>query len=207
MKICCISDTHESHRDLQIEECELVLFAGDLTNLGNEDATRDFLKWLQDLPCKQAFFIAGNHDKQFAEYKFIWEQESKKYDKITYLEESIVQYKEIKIYGSPYSPKYGNWWFMEEENRLRRRWGHIPNDIDIMIVHTPPKGILDTYDDNHVGSQALRERIVTMSPKLLVCGHIHSGYGIDKYGLTTIVNASVTDNYYELINPPIYFNY
>jgi Icc-related predicted phosphoesterase len=40
-------------------------------------------------------------------------------------------------------------------------------------------------------------------PRLMVCGHIHPGYGRYRLGDTEIVNASLVDNRYEPVNPVV----
>jgi Icc-related predicted phosphoesterase len=37
----------------------------------------------------------------------------------------------------------------------------------------------------------------------MVCGHIHSGYGRDRLGAMEIINATLVDNDYELVNPVV----
>jgi Icc-related predicted phosphoesterase len=50
----------------------------------------------------------------------------------------------------------------------------------------------------------LLKRIEEIKPKLVVCGHVHEGYGAYKLPCgTTIVNASVLDEKYRLVNAPI----
>ena len=43
-----------------------------------------------------------------------------------------------KIYGSPYTPEFCGWAFMEEREDLKLIWEKIPTDTDILITHGPP---------------------------------------------------------------------
>ena len=42
-----------------------------------------------------------------------------------------------------------------------------------------------------------------MKPQLMVCGHIHPGYGRYQLGDTEIINAALVDDRYEPVNPPV----
>jgi hypothetical protein len=43
-------------------------------------------------------------------------------DVCTYLEEDSVVVEGYKIYGSPYTPEFCGWAFMEEDDELAKRW-------------------------------------------------------------------------------------
>ena len=45
--------------------------------------------------------------------------------------------------------------------------------VDVFIAHNSPRGVHETDPDVHQGFQALRDYLVTHSPKLLVHGHQH----------------------------------
>jgi Icc-related predicted phosphoesterase len=60
----------------------------------------------------------------------------------------------------------------------------------VVIMHNPPK---DTACDQvapgvHVGSPLLRQFIDTWKPLLVVCGHIHESFAIERLGPTVLVN-------------------
>ena len=40
-------------------------------------------------------------------------------------------------------------------------------------------------------------------PRLMVCGHIHPGYGPYQLADTEIVNAALVDDRYRPVNPPV----
>ena len=40
-----------------------------------------------------------------------------------------------------------------------------------------------------------------IQPRLMVCGHIHSGYGRYQLGETEVINAALVDNDYRPVNP------
>ena len=58
---------------------------------------------------------------------------------------------------------------------MKKIWDNIPLDVEYLIVHSPPQGILDI---NGKGCSMLRLKLAQLK-KLRVCqfGHVHSGYG------------------------------
>ena len=56
-----------------------------------------------------------------------------------------------------------------------RLYARIPWDIDVLVSHGPPFGILDTAPISglHEGCRELSDAVVRVSPKLHVFGHIH----------------------------------
>ena len=58
---------------------------------------------------------------------------------------------------------------MRTEDELRRRYLNMPTEVDVLITHGPPKGILD----NGNGSVALREAIEMRKIRKHIFGHIH----------------------------------
>jgi len=63
--------------------------------------------------------------------------------------------------------------------------------VDILISHTPPaRTSLDrTARGEHVGSEAVRRSIATARPSLLVCGHIHESWGVERVDGVLCLNA------------------
>jgi Icc-related predicted phosphoesterase len=55
----------------------------------------------------------------------------------------------------------------------------------------------------HVGSAAMTATIERVQPRLMVCGHIHSGYGSHRLGDTEVINASLVDDGYRPVHPVV----
>jgi Icc-related predicted phosphoesterase len=183
MKIWHISDTHTFHDLLQIpEDIDIVIHSGDCSNprdpYNNEPEVRRFIDWYKSLPIKHKIYVAGNHDSSI-EKKFI-----NKYDfelcNIHYLENTYIEIEGLKIFGSPYTPEFGNWSFMKARHKLDRIWDKaIDDNTDIIIVHGPPKGVLDkSYDRKGMmescGDKSLLNKVNKVQPKLMLFGHIHN---------------------------------
>jgi len=182
-KIHHISDTHTFHDLIKKEEdIDIVIHSGDCSNprdiYQNEREVREFIEWYKNYPSKHKIYVAGNHDGSI-ERKFIIKEDFTKAG-IIYLEHEEVEIEGIKIFGSPYTPTFGNWSFMKARNKLDNVWKQIPNDIDILIVHGPPKGLLDLSRNKEgvlefCGCTALKKHVLyRIQPKLMCFGHIHN---------------------------------
>jgi Icc-related predicted phosphoesterase len=124
----------------------------------------------------------------------------------TYLDNDVCEIHGLKIYGTPYSKTYGRWSFMKSEEDLDREWAKIPEGIDILVVHTPPFGVLDLVEGaGHVGSVTLADHIFNrVKPKLVVCGHLHlNGAKTEQKNGITFVNAAMLDEDYILTRKPV----
>jgi Icc-related predicted phosphoesterase len=75
---------------------------------------------------------------------------------------------------------------------IKAYWDKIPADVDVLITHGPPYGILDkTLFQMHVGCEELRNAVQErIQPKIHAFGHIHEAYGQVKEGNTLFINAS-----------------
>jgi Icc-related predicted phosphoesterase len=183
MKIWHISDTHTFHGLLQVPEgIDLVIHSGDCSNprdpYNNEPEVRRFIDWFGDLPIKHKIFVAGNHDTSI-EKRLVTSIDFED-NGITYLENDYITIEGIKIFGSPHTPEFGNWSFMKARHKLDRIWDKaIDDNTDIIIVHGPPKGVLDkSYDRKGMmescGDKSLLNKVNKVQPKLMLFGHIHN---------------------------------
>jgi predicted phosphodiesterase len=62
IKIVCISDTHDLHRNLSIPEGDILIHAGDITYFGESGTLYEFNEYMGSLPHSHKIVIAGNHD-------------------------------------------------------------------------------------------------------------------------------------------------
>ena len=215
MKIWHISDTHGFHKQLNIPEgIDLVIHTGDCSNrmdpYTNEPEVRQFIEWYEQVPIPNKIFIPGNHDTSI-ERNLI-----KGSDFISagihLLNHDWMNVDGIKIFGSPYTPTYGQWAFMKSRETINRVWEQIPEGMDIVAVHGPCKGILDLSCDRQnvlefCGDSALRKHVLNrIKPKYFLSGHIHNFEDIintgfrylPDYGITFSNAAGVTDRRFDL---------
>jgi calcineurin-like phosphoesterase family protein len=182
--VVCISDTH-NHQPRNVPEGDILIHAGDLTNSGSFEELQAAVRWLNSLPHAHKVIVAGNHDRLLD--RAVADDEGTKKERrrfewgnVVYLQDQPVsitcsEKRRLNIFGSPWSPKHGNWAF--QYVRSYDRWKDvIPSDIDILVTHTPPMGHLDV---NNSGCQSLLDELwrLKRKPCLHICGHIHAGYG------------------------------
>lgn len=206
-KITFISDTHGRHYKMtnDITGGDIIIHAGDVSNRGLISEIKDFMDWFGQLPYKHKIFIAGNHDFGFEDIRHSNEPGIEIPEGITYLEDDSVTIDGIKIYGSPWQPWFHDWAFNAHRGEaIAEKWKMIPDDVDILITHGPPHGILDKTERlMTVGCENLYKRVFEVKPKIHVFGHIHEGYGMREIDDVIFINASALDAHYLYSNKPI----
>jgi Icc-related predicted phosphoesterase len=192
---------------MKLPKGDVLVHAGDFSYKGKKDEAVDFLTWFGKQNFRHKVFIAGNHD-------FFFEKSSQaEIDKmipesVIYLNDSGTEIEGIKIWGSPVTPWYYNWAFNRKRGaEIRKHWERIPAGTDLLMTHGPAYGFLDVViNDQHVGCQDLLRTILTIKPKVHLCGHIHESYGALKRSGIHLINASVVNEHYQLMNKPFVFD-
>jgi len=207
MKFVAISDTHGKHRQLNLPKGDAIIHSGDFCHYGSDDDMNDFLTWYKDLEFEVKILIGGNHDFFAARYnkEFI----ERLPEEIIYLNDSGASIKGIKIWGSPVQPDLIGWAFGKERGaEMKPHWDLIPKDIEILITHTPPFGILDKpRSGTSIGCEELSKRLEELDLKFHVFGHVHASYGEEQRGKTKYINASNINSSKGLVNQPIVFEF
>ncbi|ESO91938.1 hypothetical protein LOTGIDRAFT_121596 [Lottia gigantea] len=128
-----------------------------------------------------------------------------------YLEDSMVGVCGVKIYGTPWMEKYTKCvaFSVNRGEALLKKWNSIPDNVDILMTHTPPLGYGDkTHSGHHVGCVDLLNTIQRrVQPQYHIYGHIHEGYGIRSDGTTTFINCAACSRHYRPDNLPVVFDY
>ncbi len=190
LTLVCLSDTHGRHREVPVPRGDVLLYAGDLSNHGFPDDISEFNAWLGTLPHPHKFVICGNHD-------FTFERDPadarRRMTNATYLQDSGAEVAGLKVWGSPWQPRFFDWAFnLDRGPDIAAKWELIPDDTDILITHGPPAGILDQpRRGGPVGCVDLLYRVEELKPKLHLFGHIHEAAGVRETEHTLFVNASV----------------
>jgi Icc-related predicted phosphoesterase len=205
VRVAALSDLHgELPPPAHMPDCELLLIAGDICPLDDHHPWAQhqwlktkFARWLEKVPAAHVIGIAGNHDMIFAQTQeplapnLPWH----------YLEDESIELAGLRIHGTPWIPWMGRGWVFqdpeedEEEEFLAKKFAASPAGLDILLAHTPPAGgpLALTMEGEYAGSAALAEVIERTHPRLVVCGHIHEGRGIERKGASTIANVSSLD--------------
>lgn len=215
--IDCISDLHGYYPKL--EGGDLLIVAGDLTANDQPNDRLEFLQWLADQTYRKKIWVAGNHDNSLVGSSFRKTRE----DAAEYLCDSGTEFEGLKICGSPWTKTFPGMnpkckaFTVDTDEELAEKWALIPENIDILITHSPPLGFGDMIDNSynfgsgslHVGSESLHHLLYSgkIRPRLHVFGHIHEGYGhikyVDDVPHTQFVNASHVNKNYQPVNKPI----
>jgi len=205
MIIVALSDTHGNHRSVEVPPGDIVIHCGDITRKSNLSEVTDFVEWFAGLDFQHKILVAGNHDRFIRKKKpeFL---ELINGHKIQYLENTHIQINGYSIFGSPFSHNNGGigafTYFHDPE--ARRIWNLIPEKIDILVTHAPPKGFRDysSTENINAGCQVLRDRVLTVKPRYHIFGHIHESYGIERHNGSIFINASLSNGSGEIINMP-----
>ena len=206
-KLVIISDTHTFHKNVALPEGDILIYAGD-AEIRSDMELMFFINWFESLDYKHIIWIGGNHDFYLEQLYNSNITPANIPENIHYLINTGITIEGIKFWGSPFSSQFGRWAFMEHLDVLKEIWGTIPFDTDIVITHSPPFGINDQCVNGiSVGCPALRDKLKEIKPKYHICGHIHSAYGIYQDKNTTYINASLLNDFYEMVNKPIEIDY
>lgn len=227
MLIDCISDLHGNYP--QLEGADLLIVAGDLFGDDSYDEVDYFQRWIAVQKYKKKIVIAGNHDNQVSrnpnwlkssdiDYlcdsgtEFEYEEEDPIDPGPVSLDVLVTTKKKVKIWGSPWTKRFKGMnpncmaFTVDTDEELAEKWALIPNDIDILVTHCPPNGILDgLYPDTFCGSVSLRNKVLCkIKPKLHIFGHIHE-WGGKQIDLTStiFVNASHLNALGDPVNAPV----
>lgn len=214
MQVKCISDLHGFLPP--IEKCDLFLIAGDVTPVENHDLGFQaywletiFKKWIEEIPAKQIVMVFGNHDLIGEKYPKDVKEIFNKFPKnFAYLQDSIIEFEGLKIFGSPWQNPFGyGWAFNKSDKQVKKHYDECLS-ADIIINHGPPFGYGDKVLDRneHTGSKELLNLIDRVKPKLFCCGHIHCGYGIYSHNDSILVNASIMNEDYQPVNNIVEIN-
>lgn len=190
MKIYAVADIHARQQRLDsitanVKQLspDLVVVAGDLTSYR---AAPFVVQHLADLPVP-VFAIRGNTDRKLVE------QQIRRSPGISsgYLPPTPhMPFGIVGLNGTLPIPFRSR--IALKETRILRTISPLVNLASILVVHTPPWGILDEVMGKfHAGSKNLLSFILHKEPLMILCGHIHERPGVKQLGKTTIVNCTM----------------
>jgi predicted phosphohydrolase len=173
-----------------VPDGDLLVHAGDLCQTGDLDEVERAARWLRALPHRHKVVIAGNHDFAFAETP----QRAREAlgDGIVYLQDQAATVAGLRFYGSPWQPEFGGWAFnLKRGPAIAERWALIPEGLDVLITHGPPRGHGDrTRWGQSAGCDDLLARVRQVRPRLHLFGHIHEDGGVTEEPGTLLVNCT-----------------
>lgn len=196
MKILAVSDqVDERIYTPQVREyfgdVELVLGCGDLAY--------EYLEFLVSALNKPLLYVPGNHDP-------LYEQHSpdSRAEGCVFLDQRVTRLKGLTIAGMGgsirYHPTRVNQ-YTQTQMYLRMlkivpallwhrlRYGRA---LDILIAHSPPRGIHDEDDRAHIGFSAFTDFIRAFKPRYFLHGHTmplgNLATSVTRVGATTVIN-------------------
>ena len=238
MKIVSTADLH-GELEFKLPSGDILTISGDICPVrGSHSPTTQmywlknhFLPWcdklIKDSIFKHVVFISGNHDFVFKKVTTITSGDfyMNLPNNVHYLFDAGVEIEGIKIYGTPWTPTFGNWAYMCSEDILDQIYSKIPEGLDILLSHGPAYGWNDTilkgpYKPDvieHIGSKSLRKHIIRSKVKHFLYGHIHEcshipliiphiNKNIERVSETTSTCVSLLNDYYEIEYPPFEFS-
>jgi hypothetical protein len=227
MRIIAVSDLHGLLPE--IPACDLLIVAGDVCpdRFGPFMAAHDprqqqagfdrnVRPWLAVTPATHKLLTWGNHD--WCGQMCSFESDSPRHASSTELQILVDErttvpmasqaVERVSVWATPWSNKFMRWAFMKQPSDLEHVYAAIPDGIDILVSHQPPLYHGDrTFNADsgrveHVGSRELLDAIERVRPRLVICGHVHGGFGRYEHLGIPIYNVSVVDEGYRLVNPP-----
>jgi len=213
MKIVATADIHGKLPDpLFVPKCDVFIIAGDISCMEDHSSRYQNLwfasnawMWLENLIlseiCGYILLIAGNHD-------FGIESENGQVamrhlpKRVTYLQDEGIEIDGKTFWGTPWTEFLPRWAFQANtDGEAKEKLKDVPANLDVLISHGPPNGGYGDrlkYNGGYVGSLPLHECIIEKKPKIVICGHIHEGFG--SYQMengTDVYNVSYLDEMYE----------
>ncbi|UIZ22604.1 hypothetical protein KXD40_005368 [Peronospora effusa] len=201
VSVVCVSDTHNSQPALP--DGDILIHAGDLTQSGTFKEMQAALDWLKVQPHRHKIVIAGSHDLLLDQSLDNGPRRSNAKDAgaeragldwgdLKYLQDSTAEIecrngRRLCVYGSPQSCRHGNWAFQYLRSEGEAQWSNmVPDVIDILVTHGPPRAHLDILK---IGCVGLLKELWRVQPALHVFGHVHEGYGKEWLGFDAVQEA------------------
>lgn len=173
MKILFVSDTIVPQLENAVNlrrryaDIELIVSCGDLSAA--------YLEYITSILSVPLFYVRGNHDEMYSESPpggTDLHQRVVEYGGLTFagLEGSIrynegkIQYNELEM-----AQMVIGMWPRMMFSRARRGFG-----VDVLVTHSPAKGIHDGEDRPHWGFRSLLWFMAWYRPRYMVHGHVHS---------------------------------
>ena len=150
----------------RVKGVEMIISTGDLNPR--------YLEFLVTLVNCPLLYVHGNHDERY---------ENDPPEGCVCIEDTVVRYRGLRIFGLGGSMRYkkGPFMYTEFEMRLRAFKGRIKaflsGGVDILVTHAPARGYGDMDDLPHRGFQCFNKFLEKVRPQYMVYGHVHKNYG------------------------------
>lgn len=191
MRILIVSDEENAslwdhYSPGMLDNVDLILSAGDLKP--------DYLSFLVTMSNRPLLYVHGNHDGIYKE---------KPPEGCDCIDGRLVNINGLRILGLGGSVRYNGGPHQYTEREMKRRINRLrpalflSGGADIILTHSPVRGVGDMDDAAHRGFECFRFLLERYSPKYLLHGHVHSRYspGLSREqlcGNTSVINVNGT---------------
>ena len=198
MKILAVSDVvvdrlYSVHIAEYFRKVDIILGCGDLPY--------EYLEFLVSALNVPLLYVPGNHDPQYDRLN-----PAARADGCDLLDQRVTRVKGLNLAGLGgsirYKPGPPNQYTQIEMYmriisflpRLVIQQIQTGSNLDIMIAHSPPRGIHDDDDPAHIGFMAFRDLIRVLKPRFFLHGHtmVYKGNllpSVTQMGTTTVINV------------------
>jgi Icc-related predicted phosphoesterase len=188
MKILFIADEESKalwdyfHKE-DFNDVSLIISCGDLK--------ASYLSFLATMVPVPVLYVHGNHDDKY-------QQDPP--DGCTCIDGQIYEFEGLRILGLGGSHRYKPGINQYTNKQMRKRVQKLrfklwkSKGFDILVTHSPARGLHDDEDPCHQGFYVFNDLIEQYHPKYFVHGHVHMNYGRqfpreDTVGDTKVINA------------------
>lgn len=179
VRLVILSDTHGAF-PRSLPPGDILIHCGD-----SEAPADEMDRWAATHPHSHKVAVCGNMDAALR-------SSSSRLANITYLQDAAVEVAGLKLYGSPWTPRFVGVFQLYSDADARDVWSKVPDGVDVLVTHGPPAGILDrTSRGRQVGDALLRHRVAELRPRVHCFGHVHESYGTKVSNNTMFCNAAV----------------
>jgi len=189
MKILLLADEESKYlwdyyEKSKLENLDLIISCGDLKP--------EYLEFLVTFAHCPLLYVHGNHDLKYSEHPP---------EGCICIDDALFTYQGVRILGLGGSMKYNQHELpfqcteKQMQRRIKKRWFDLKRShgFDILVTHSPAKGLNDLPDLPHQGFDCFRHLLDEYHPKLFCHGHVHLNYGSlprkDNYHDTVVINA------------------
>ena len=188
MKILALSDAEclslwDYYTPGKLDGYDLIISCGDLK--------ASYLSFIVTMARVPVLYVHGNHDTGYGRNPP---------EGCDCIEDQLIVYNGVRILGLGGCRRYrpGPHQYTDKEMRKRIRklrwklWWH--KGVDVVVTHAPPAGVGDDEDIAHRGFDAFLPLLEKYRPQVLLHGHVHMSYKMDKtrerqLGSTRVINV------------------
>jgi Calcineurin-like phosphoesterase superfamily domain len=203
MRIVIVSDTHGGHESLGSLSGDVLIHCGD-SEMGSDarvGGPESLDEWFGRQSFDTILYVGGNHDFAIQARATTGRPV---FRNAFYLEDDWIEIDGMRFYGAPWVPELVGWAYYQSPDAIAERWASIPSGTDVLITHTPPRGILDqNRRGQSCGCSALTARLATLRPRLHCFGHVHASAGSVEQDGTRYVNAASVNSRYQIARGPV----